>query len=254
MSEPKTRLEALEYVLSQAGIEKKDQGPYKSIGSLRRLVATPDATLEGMAANDTDYELLLAIKMWIQDYLTNNNNDLPLSWLSTFTEKIFTGYIISKNAAPTTAAAPTTSASAPVPTSATLKVSAQLKVGEYPKWNGKDEGWPMFKEVFQGIAMTQDVYEVLEKYDASNPIPTDDEFKSKSKFIYGVLKAVCAEGIAKTKVKKYEAQLDGNAAWNDMATFYDNAGTKRNSCCIDQCQIVEFVSGPQHERWIRMVC
>ena len=72
-SEPKTREQALEYVLTQVGIEKQNQAAYLTIGSLNRLAFTLDDVLETTAKNKIDFELLLAAKLWIRRYLSDND-------------------------------------------------------------------------------------------------------------------------------------------------------------------------------------
>ena len=94
MSEPKTREQALEYVLTQAGIEKKDQGAWKTLGSLNRLAMTPDDILESMAPSKMDLTIVLQVKKWIQEYLVRHDGNLPTSWLKEFTESIFVKYMM----------------------------------------------------------------------------------------------------------------------------------------------------------------
>ena len=107
-----------------------------------------------------------------------------------------------------------------------FKIAGTPRISEYPTFNGKAEAWKSFKDHFEGTADAQGVGTVLEEHLDDTEILEDEEFITKSNFVYSVLKRQCAHGTAASKIRKYATSKDGYFAWQDLLDYYESQGNR----------------------------
>ena len=110
--------------------------------------------------------------------------------------------------------------------------SFNIKFSDYPMFNGKSENWTVFKNTFKNIAdvgqfarLIQVVGEKkLEEHEEN--MSQDNAYKESVSILYSVLAAKTANGIAASRVAKFEAEKDGVKAWNALIAYYEFSGDK----------------------------
>ncbi len=227
-TELKTRGDVLEYTLEVAELSTGAQSHLhiSNIGSITKLIGLSKEVLDEWHLNGdisiADVNDIMNIQGWITAY-SAKHSALPTidDWKNVFNETTWLTYITNvrkSEGAPYSGNKSST-------TRSNHEGIATARVSDFPKFNGRNDSWHTFKDKFEGTASAQGFSHVLKKYERTASVFHDTTFIQENRFIYGVLKTVCAEGIAKSHVAKHSSTEDGNAVWNTLKDHYESQGS-----------------------------
>jgi hypothetical protein len=170
---------------------------------------------------------LMRLQVWVAQYKEDGNGipDTLPDWESVFSADIFDHFVEAAFIAPKEA-----ETAAAIDESTTRASTRGIKPSDYPDFNGRGEGWFVWRLEYEATAEMAGSSDVLSITDSAEHLAKridDSRYNDRVKYQYSMLKKKTSHGIALAKVKKYEKTKDGAFAWRDLKEYYNQEGNKK---------------------------
>jgi hypothetical protein len=110
------------------------------------------------------------------------------------------------------------------------KGNSGIKPCDYPEFDGRGDGWFVWRLEYEATAEMAGMKDVLNVVDSTDHLKKrldDHQYDDAVTYQFSMLKKKTSKGTALAKVKKYDVTRDGALAWLDLKQYYNQEGDKK---------------------------
>jgi hypothetical protein len=149
-------------------------------------------------------------------------------WRESFSSDIFDRFVEAEFIAP--GEAETAAALDEIEVKPRPKGNSGIKPSDYPEFDGRRDGWFVWRLEYEATAEMAGMKDVLNVVDSTDHLKKrldDHQYDDAVTYQFSMLKKKTSKGTALAKVKKYDATRDGALAWLDLKEYYNQEGDKK---------------------------